>query len=135
MATVHFNDASITINSVDLSASGNSVDLTYEAETLDETAFADTTRIHKGGLKNWTVSITFHQDFAASNVDATMFSLVGTTTTIAIKPTTASTSATNPDYNGTAYVQSYQVFGNGVGELASATASFVSAGNLTRSVA
>ena len=135
MATLAFTDAVITINSVNLSTFANQVSITYEGEAQDETAFGDTTRINKGGLLNWTMEVTFHQDFAVGGVDATMFSLVNTTTTVSVKPTSAATSATNPDYNGTGYIQNYQPFSNSVGELASATISILSAGTLARSVA
>ena len=132
MATLEFIDAKITINSQELSSSGNSVNINYEAEVLDETAFGDTTRINKGGLKNWTMEIVFHQNYAASEVDVTMFSIVGTVVAVSILPTSAGAGATNPDYNGNGLITSYTPISGSVGELLPATVSIVSAGNLDR---
>ena len=132
MATLAFIDAKITINSVELSDAGNSVNINYEAEVLDETAFGDTTRINKGGLKNWTMEIGFHQDYAASEVDITMFAIVGTVVAVSILPTSAGASATNPDYNGNGLIQSYTPISGANGELLGATVSIVSAGDLAR---
>lgn len=132
MATFIYNDASVTINSVDLSDHVRSASLSYEAEAVDETNMSDTTRTNLGGLLNYAVEIEFSQDFAANEVDATLFSLVGTTTTVAIKPTSGATSATNPEFTGTMLLQSYTPMTGSVGDLATATASFVPAGALSR---
>ena len=132
MATLNFNDAVITINSVVLSDAGNSVAINYEAEVLDETAFGDTTRINKGGLKNWTMELGFHQDYAASEVDITMFAIVGTVVAVSVVVASGGASATNPDYNGNGLITSYTPISGSVGELLPATVSIVSAGNLDR---
>jgi len=129
MATFVLTDSSVTINSVDLSDHGNQVSITYEAETQDDTVFGDTTRSSIGGLKNWSASVTFLQDFAASEVDATLFPAVGTTVPIIFKPTSGSVSATNPSYTATALVTSYAPMGSSVGDLASASVSLVPGGS------
>ena len=132
MATLAFIDAKITINAVVLSSSGNSVNINYEAEVLDETAFGDTTRINKGGLKNWSMEIGFHQDYAANEVDITMFAIVGTVVAVSVLPTSSAAGATNPDYNGNGLIQSYTPISGSNGELLGATVSVASAGNLGR---
>ncbi len=131
MATLSWDDADLTVNSVDLSAHVQSVSLTYSADELDETAMGDSTHSRIGGLKDWSISVTFNQDFAASQVDATLFSIVGTTFTVVLKPTSAAVSATNPSFTGSAHFPSYG-FGGGVGSLLQATAQFNAAGALTR---
>lgn len=133
MASQKFTDAFVSINSVDLSAWVKEVNLTYEAETLDETAMGDTTRKNKGGLLNWSYEITFKQDFAASAPDVSLFSLVGSTAATIVRPVNGtSVGATNPNYTGTGLIQSYKPFGQGVGDLAMASVSIVSAGALSR---
>lgn len=132
MATFVLTDASVTINSVDLSDHVRSVTMSYEAESVDDTNMADTTRINTGGLLNYGVEVEFSQDFAASEVDATLFSLVGSTTTVVIKPTSSAVSSTNPSFSGTMLLTSYTPVTGTVGDLATATASFVPAGALTR---
>lgn len=132
MATFVLTDASVTINSVDLSDHVRSVALSYEAESVDDTNMADTTRLSKGGLFSYGIDIEFSQDFASSEVDATLFSLVGSTTAVVVKPTSGSVSATNPSFSATMLVQSYSPITGSVGDLATAPLSLAPAGALTR---
>ena len=132
MATFSFVDASVVINSVDLSDHVRQVTLNVSAAELDDTAMGDTFRSRIGGLKDWSVTLEFNQDFAASEVDATLWPLLGTTTTITIKPTSGSVSATNPSYSGTVLVSQYNPLTNGVGDLATTSVTWQGAGALTR---
>jgi len=125
-------DASVTINSVDLSDHVRSVTFNYEGESIDDTNMADTTRIMAGGLLNYGVDIEFSQDFAASKVDATLFSLVGSTTTVVLLPTSSAASATNPSFTGTMLLTSYNPISGSVGDLATTSATFVPAGAIAR---
>lgn len=132
MATYVVTDHFLSIGGTDLSDWLLNVTVDYEAEAVDETAMGETTRKMKGGLKNWTVNATFKQDFAASSVDVTVFSLVGTTSTIIVRPTSSAVGSTNPNYTGTGLITKYVPVGNGVGELAGATLEIVAAGTLSR---
>lgn len=132
MATFAFIDAYVTVNSVDLSDDVRQVTLTVSADELDDTAMGDTFRSRIGGLKDWSVSLEFNSDFAASQVDATLWPLLGTTTTIAIRPTSGSKSATNPEYTGSVLVSQVNPLGNGVGDLATVSVQWPGAGTLTR---
>ena len=133
MASFVLNDASVTINSVDLSDHVQSVTINYGAEMQDETAMSDDTRINKGGLKTWSMDIQFKQDHAASEVDATLFSLVGTTFTVAVRPTSSAVGSTNPSFTGTGCLESYNPVGGSVGDLATTSVTIQSAGTLSRS--
>lgn len=132
MAEFVFTDAHFEINSVDLSDHVRSARLSYEAETQDQTAMGDDTREFVGGLKNWSMEIEFNQDFAAAQVDDTLFPLVGTQTTVLLRPTSAAVGATNPNYTGTGLVASYNPMGGGVGDLAVTSVSIQPAGTLSR---
>lgn len=135
MSSLVLTDAHIIVNAVTLSASGRQVSFTYEAEPQDDTAFGDTTHSRLGGLKDWSADIEFNQDFAAGNVDATLFPIVGTVVTVEFRPTSGARSGTNPGYTGSALVASYQPFGNSVGEAARARCRLMAAGTLTRATA
>jgi hypothetical protein len=75
------------------------------------------------------------QDFAAANVEATVYGLVGTTTTLVIKPTSASVGAANPSYTITgAYLASHTPVAGAVGELAMTTLTFTG-GTIAKAVA
>lgn len=135
MASLSFTNGFVSINGVDLSAYTRSVTINYSAEMLDETAMADTTRVNLGGLKNWSMEFEFNQDFASSATDVSLFSLVGTASTLIVRPTASAVSTTNPNYTGSGILESYTPFGNSVGDLATANAMFVSAGALSRATA
>lgn len=134
MAVLALTDASITINSISLGNRANSVTINYEVDSIEVTAFGDTGHKFAGGLQNNSVEIALMQDFAASNVEATIYPLVGTTTTVVIKPTSAAVSATNPSYTITAFLASHTPVAGAVGELAMTTLTFTG-GTLTKAVA
>jgi hypothetical protein len=125
MAKLVLADASITINSVALSDHANSVTLNYEIDSIETTAFGSTGHTFTGGLQNLSVEVSLMQDLAASNVEATIYPLVGTTTTLALKNSSAATSVTNPLYTITgAYLASHTPVAGAVGELAMTTLTF-----------
>jgi len=132
MATFVATDYSVVINSVDLSDHVRSATIDYSVEEQDDTAMGDSTRSAAGGLKNWSYNVEFLQDFAASEVDATLFSLVGSTTFATFKPTSGSVTATNPSFSGTALIQSYGPLGSSVGDQAAVTLQATAAGDLAR---
>lgn len=132
MAVLALTDAYISVNSVVLDDLSNNVTLNYEVDALETTAFGDTAHRFSGGLQNISCEVTFYQDFAATKVEATIYPLVGTTTTVVIRPTSAAVSATNPSYTLTGtFVASHTPVAGGVGELAMTTVSF-QGGTLTK---
>lgn len=136
MATTVFTDAFVEVNGTDLSAQVQSLELTYQSEMLDATSMGDTTRVRVGGLKDWSATVNFFNDFAASSVDDTLFPLVGTVFNITIRPINANpVSATNPNYGGDVILQSYPAFGGEVGATHTSSVSFRAAGDLARTTA
>ena len=80
MAVFLQNDVVVSVNSVDLSDHVASITWTETADELETTAMGDGNRTRIGGLKDGSVSIEFHQDFAASETYITLYSLLGTKT-------------------------------------------------------
>ena len=134
MAAIVLTNADITVNGVVLSDRANSVTLTYEIEAVETTAFG-TNRAFVGGLQNIAIEVEFMQDFAASEVEATIFPVVGTQTTVTVRPSAAATSTTNPLYtvSGT-YLASHTPVAATVGELAMTSLSFAG-GTLVKTTA
>lgn len=125
MAKIILTDASITVNAVSVSTLSNSITLTYEKDSVEVTAFGDVGHKFTGGLQNNAVEMQLFQDFAASQTEATIFPLVGSPTTLIIKPTSSATSATNPSYTITdAMLVSHTPVAGAVGEIAMTTLSF-----------
>jgi len=97
MATsTYLSNPVVTINAVDLTDQCSAANLTRVIEALDSTSFGKTARVYTAGLENSTLTLTMYNSFAATEVYSTLAALVGTSTTITIKPTSAATSATNP---------------------------------------
>ncbi len=135
MPQLVLTDASITVNAVALQTRANSVSLNYEIEAVESTAFGDSGRKYVGGLQNLTCDIELQQDFAASQVEATIFPLVGTSTTIVIKPTSGAVGATNPSYTiSNAFLSAHTPVNGSIGELATTSLSFTG-GTLAKAVA
>jgi hypothetical protein len=134
MAEFVFLTPQVLINSVDLSDHLKSATLTYTADSPEFTASGDGTREYLGGLKAWSVSLEFNQDYAAGEVDITMFSLVGTVTAFELKADDATTTTTNPSYEGNVVVTSYQPIGGSIGDAVMAPVSLQGSGTLTRAV-
>lgn len=132
MAQIVLTDVTVTINSVDLTSLATSVVLNYEQEAVEVTAFGDGSRKFTGGLKNVSAVVMLNQDLAATKTEATIYPLVGTTTTVSFKSTNAAVSATNPSYTiaGT-YLASHTPINGAVGELGTTELTF-QGGTLTK---
>ena len=126
MATsVYLSNPSVTINSVDLSDHCTAASITYLVEQLENTAFGSTARSYTGGLQNNTVTVTLYQSYAGSETEASIYSLVGTTTTLVLKPSSGAVSATNPSYTITgAYLESHTPINASLGELSTIDLTF-----------
>jgi hypothetical protein len=125
MAVLVLTDADITVNGVVLSDKANSVTLNYEIDSVEVTAFGSVGHKFTGGLQNNSCDIEFMQDFAATETEATIYPLVGTTTTVTVRGSSAATSATNPLYtlSGT-FLAAHTPVAAAVGELAMTSLSF-----------
>lgn len=135
MAVLVLTNVSVTINSVTLSDHVTSVTITHEADSVEVTAMGSTGHKFTGGLANTSVEVALQQDFASSNVEATVYPLVGTTTTVEIIPVNTTVSTSNPKYTITnAYLASHTPVAGGVGELATTTLSFTG-GSLAKATA
>jgi len=135
MATIILKDADVNLNSVDLSDHVKSVTINLGAEMQDDTAMGDDTRSNKAGLKTWSMDIEFHNDYAGSNVDATLYPLIGADAfPIIVKPLSSAVSTLNPSFTGQAVLESYNPIAGAVGDLEAAPITLQAAGDLTRSV-
>lgn len=132
MAKLVLTDASVTINSVDLSDHVQSVTLNYNADQVEITSMGDTAHLFTGGLDNVTCDVTLFQDLAASEVEATVYDLVNTTTTVVIKATSDAVAADNPSYTlADTFVASHTPVAGTVGDAAMTTLNFVG-GTITK---
>lgn len=126
MATsTYLSNPVVTINSVDLSDQCTSATLNRTVEALEATAFGDTARKYTGGLENNELTLTLYMSYASTETYATLSTLVGTTTTVIVKPTSAADSATNPGFTLTgAYLETLPVINATMGELSTIDITF-----------
>jgi hypothetical protein len=140
MARIVLNDAKVTINSVNLSDHIASVTINQSFDVVETTAFSSTAaKTRVAGLQDNSVTLEFHQDFAASNVEATLntigSSLLGTTTTVVVLPTSSAVGAANPSYTFTALCSEWTPINGSVGELATVSVTWPITGAITKAVA
>jgi hypothetical protein len=130
-------DYNVTINGSDFSTSIAALTFDISSEEQDTTSFGRTFRTRIGGLKDASVTLDFHQDFAAASVDATLFPLLGSFATVVAKPTSGTATATNPSYTGVFLVTEYQPYASSVGDLATLSVTWPAAGTagITRGTA
>ena len=136
MARIVLTNAKVTINSVNLSDHIASVTLSTSADVVDATGFSSTAaRSRIAGLLDNSVTLEFHQDFATSNVEQTIYPLIGTTTTVVVTPVDTTVSGVNPSFTFSALVAEWQPLSGAVGELATASVTWPISGAITKAVA
>ena len=97
MATsTYLSSPVLTVNSVDLTDQTTSAVLTRVIEALESSSFGSSSRVYTAGMSLNTLTVTLYNSYAVTETYATLAALVGTQTTVTIKPTSAATSATNP---------------------------------------
>jgi hypothetical protein len=135
MAKYAATDHSITINGSSFSTALQSVELMLEAAELETTGFGGTFRERIAGLKTGSVTLNFFQDFAASQVDATLFPLLGSNATVVVKPTSSATGTANPAFTAVCLVTQYTPFSSSVGDIATTSVTWPTTGTVTRATA
>ncbi len=97
MATsTYLSNPVVTVNAIDLSdqCSGATVNQTFAQ--LSNTAFGDSAMKYTAGLQDNSITLDLYWSTAATETYATLKALVGTTTNVTIKGSSAATSASNP---------------------------------------
>jgi len=141
MARLVLTNVNITVAGVDLSDHIASVTLGSTYDVLETTAFADgnvpqAAKNRIAGLVDNSVTLEFHQDFAASQVEATIYPLLGTEAIVTVQPEFGTaTSATNSLYTFTAVVSEWTPLNGAVGELATASVTWPISGMIYKKTA
>ena len=139
MAHFVMKDAVVTVDGVNLSDHVSEVSMETERDEVDVTAMGANNRVFVAGLGDATMTVTFFQDFAAAEVDATLWPLSTSNTAfvVSIKASSAATSATNPLFSMTALMYGYSPLSGGIGDASSTEVTFRNAAQagLTRATA
>lgn len=121
MAKIVLTNAVVKVNNVDLSDHVNQVSISSSAAEVETTAFGTGHVTRVGGLKDDTVSLTFHQDFAATEVEATIGGLVGTLGTVVVIPAGTAVTASNPSYTMEVLYTEWSPLDGSIGDLSTAS--------------
>ena len=132
MAKLVFNNPRVTINSVDLTGYIAQVSLDMSFAEVETTAFGNTAVTRVAGLGDHSFSASFHQDFATSTVEPTIYPLLGTTTEVTIKAVNQTTTTTNPLYTFTVLVNQWAPISGSVGDLLTADVTWPVSGAVTK---
>lgn len=131
-----FTNAVVTVNGTDFSSSIAAVTIDQSADEIETTAFGTSGwRSRVAGLKDGSVQIDWHQDFATSSVDATLSSAWGSVGTVTVIPNGTVVSATNPRYTCPVVLSSYSPVAGSVGDLLTFSTTWAAASAFTRGTA
>jgi hypothetical protein len=134
MAKEVLKNAFVSINAVDLSDHVRSVTLPLSAAEIESSCMGSDYVTNLAGLKGASLDLTWAQDFAASNVDATLYAVWNGAVAVAIlvRRDAGATSATNPEFQFNAILTGYTPISGSVGALHEVPSTFVSDGTVTR---
>ena len=124
----------------DMSAATRRVRISETYDLLDDTRMGLNSHSRIAGLIDWRVEVEFLQNFQSTiqqNVDKFISQVYSYAQPIyiEIRPVSAARSSENPGYNGNVILETFNPIDAAVGALQTVTATFRSAGDLTRSVA
>lgn len=125
----------ITVGAVDLSDHIASISLNETRAEVPTTAFGNTAVTRIAGLGDNSITLSFHEDFASSEVHQTIYPLIGSTTSVTVKPVNASTATDNPVFSMTVLVTEWPVLNGAVGDLAGADVTWPVSGVITKTTA
>ena len=133
MARLVLTNAFISVGGVDLSDLVASVTLNSTFDVVETTAFSSTAaKTRLAGLADNSVALEFHQDYATSQVEQTIYPLLGTVSTVIVKPVDGATTTINPSYTLSAVVSEWTPLNGSVGELATASVTWPITGAITK---
>jgi hypothetical protein len=133
MAKLVLTNANIVLAGTDVSANVSSVQIETAVDEVETTAFGPgngKTRV--GGLLDTTISLSMMQDYSA--IEGLIYPLIGSTTSIVIKPNGTAVSTANPSYSATLLITGWSPVNGAVGELASVDCAWPVSGTVTKAV-
>jgi len=132
MAKLVLTNASISIAGTDLSTSITNITLETKYDIIETTTFGNTAKTRIAGLADNQITMDFTQDYGASSVESTIYPLLGTLASIIIQPVAGSATTVNPKYTVSALVSDWTPLKGGVGQLATASATWPISGTITK---
>ena len=128
MSKFVMKNATVTVNGVDLSDHVAEFTVEMRQPEVDSSALGTGYRTFVSAIREGTVTLTLHQDFASSNVNTTITPLLGSYATVVASGTFGGSIT-----SGTAvcYVNSITPIGGALGDLAVMNVSWPTSGTVT----
>ncbi len=133
MAKLVLTNANVVLGGTDVSSYVASVTLNISVNEVETTAFGTGAVTRVGGLQDNSVTLDLHQDFSA--VEGLIYPLIGSTTSLVVKPNGTAVGTANPSYTMTPLVTEWTPVNGAVGELATASITWPVSGTVTKAVA
>lgn len=133
MAKLVLTNSNVTLGSTDISAYVASVTISISVNEVETTAFGSGATTRVGGLQDNSVTLDLHQDYSA--IEGLVYPLIGSTTSLVIKPNGTAVGTANPSYTMTPLVTEWTPVNGAVGELATASITWPISGTVTKAVA
>ena len=134
MAKLVLTNSNVVLGGTDISAYVASVTLSISVNEVETTSFGSggaVTRV--GGLQDNSVTLDIHQDYSA--IEGLVYPLIGSTTSLVIKPNGTAVGTANPSYSMTPLIVEWTAVNGAVGELATASVTWPISGTVTKAVA
>lgn len=132
MAKFVLTNVVTTINGTNFSDHLAAVTIDLSSDEVETTAFGGSGfRTRVAGLKDGSITLSFHNDFGTSGsdaVDSTIWNLFGTNATVVVLPNGTAVSATNPSYSGLFLVSQVNPIQGSLGDLATRDVTWPTAG-------
>ena len=127
----------VKVGSTELTTNIASVEVTETVDEIDTTAFGQAARSRVAGLKDASVTLSFHADYGSSSVNDTLASVFGGTTSVVILAGTSTTqgtaAATAPLYTIPVLCSQQTPVNGQVGDLTTFDVTWPAVGEITKS--
>ena len=133
MSKLVLTNSNVTLGGTDVSAYVASITLSISVNEVETTSFGTGAVTRVGGLQDNSVTLDMHQDFSA--IEGLVYPLIGSTTSLVIKPNGTAVGTANPSYTMTPLVTEWTPVNGAVGELATASITWPISGTVTKAVA
>ena len=147
MARIVLTDVDVELNGQAIGEYISSVTLNTPEDVVETTAFGPVgARTRTSGLKDHSVALEFHNDFASGAMEQIIDTIgIGQLTNLVIKPTSSAISATNPAYRadgsgsgatkaGQVLISEWTPLNGAVGELSTVSVTWPISGQIVKDV-
>ena len=134
MAKLVLTNSNVTLGGTDVSAYVASVTLSISVNEVETTSFGTGAVTRVGGLQDNSVTLDLHQDYSA--IEGLVYPLIGSTTSLVIKPNGTAVGTANPSYTtNSVLITEWTPVNGAVGELATISVTWPISGTVTKAVA